>query len=167
MVKQDEIKSNFIGLRFSSEENLDLILSAKNSGSTISDYIREAVREKMSRENGSYLEKRKKELLQELEEIKQQQNLLDKKDEEKKNLPEIEINFLIEAKRRIERNPQFLEGLINKYMNEFGKVYKVSRKDFYELIAEAETQHSVQQLNSEVAINDDSRLLQQEVSATS
>ena len=140
MKNEDDLRVNFVGVKFSSSEHNDILLAAENSGLDKSEYIRQAIEEKLINDNPKLLKKRKKELQEELEKIEKQEEIFKQKNNESTNLTDNEIKFLIESKEKVERNPNFLDGRINLFINDFGKTYKLSRKDFYKLMDEAETQ---------------------------
>ena len=67
------------------------------------------------------------------------------KTETKKQIPEKEIVFLIETKKVIDANPLLIDGRINLYLNKFLKTYKLNRKEFMDLLFEAENQYREKQ----------------------
>ena len=140
MKNEDNLRVNFVGIKFSSNEHNDILLAAENSGLGKSQYIRKAIEEKLLNDNPKLLKKRRKELQEEIEKIDKQIKLFEQKKQESTNLTEKETQFLIESKQKIERNPNFLDGQISLFLNNFGKPCKISRKDFYKLMDEAETQ---------------------------
>jgi hypothetical protein len=103
-----------------------------------SEFIRQALSEKLEREDIDFLFKRKKELKHDLQIIESlEKDLLNKKEDQSK-LPEKEIIFLLNAKQKIELHPENVGGLIRKYIFEFQKKYKVTLADFYLLIDKAD-----------------------------
>ena len=127
-------KSNNINVRIS----LDEIIAIKQSGMNISDFVRQSIQNELIRTSPNFLEKREKEIFEELEQIKQQKKLFELKKEESTNLTKQEIKALLESKKILETNPVFLEGRLNKFINEFGKSYKISKAEFINLMEEAE-----------------------------
>ncbi len=68
-------------------------------------------------------------------------NSAKQKTEDKKKIPKAELKFLLDCSEAIETNPAFIQGRINLYINRFGKFYKISKKEFMDLLFEAENQH--------------------------
>jgi hypothetical protein len=46
----------------------------------------------------------------------------------------------MKTKEILETNPEFLEGRINLYKNTFGKLNSITKREFFELLYEAEKQ---------------------------
>ena len=151
-MSEDNLRNNFVGIKFSSNEHLDLTLACKGRGVDKSEFIREAVFEKLQRENGGYLKKQEKELLESLEQNRKQQELLGKKKTDRKKIPKKELLWLLETKEMIERSPEFVDGRLNLYTNKFPKPYKTTKQDLFKLMEEAEIQSQEKQILKELEV---------------
>lgn len=80
------------------------------------------------------IDKNIKNLQEQIERLKLRKIMANRKIEERKNISENEIDFLLETKEIIERDPEYLDGRIGLYLNKFGKPFKISRKEFYDLL---------------------------------
>ncbi len=147
---EDNLRNNSIQARLTNDEILEINLFCKNTGMKRSNFLRDAIKEKLQNDNPKYLTKRKKELQEELERIKKQEKFFEQKTQESTNFTKAEIQFLIESKEKIEKNPNFLDGCINKFINDFGKPYKISRNDFYKLMDEVENQSQEEKIIQEM-----------------
>lgn len=86
----------------------------------------------------------------ELEELKKKQKILLIKQEESKNISKEELEWLIETKKVIDRNPLFLEGRLRKYLNDFKKPYNLAKAEFLNLLNKAEEKSRENQILEDV-----------------
>ena len=133
---EDKIKSQNVNVRV----DLNTIIDIKKTGEKLSDFIRSSIDEKLFRDSGDFLQQRKKEILVELRKIENIEKLQGQKKSESKQIPEKEIEWLIETKKLFEERPEVLVPRIASYIKVFGKLYNVSKKEFIDLMQEAETQ---------------------------
>ena len=133
MKEEEALKGNFVGVRV----ELGIIVAMKQAGLSISDFVRYAIVEKLERENLSFLQTKKKELQQELDKIEQREKLLINVKPISDALQPEELTYLLESKKLIGERPELLEGRINLYFNNFGKIKKPTRFEFNTLLERA------------------------------
>jgi len=100
-----------------------------------SKFIREAINEKIVNSNPEDKLNQSKKLIEEAEilkkQAKKQREEIQKQKAKFENLSEAEESFLIDTKRKLNKNPQFFEGRYRSYNNEFKQITK---KEFEDLI---------------------------------
>lgn len=131
-----------ISIRISS----DLLIGIRQSGQTNSDFIREAIQEKLEKENLDIINEEIEGRQREIKNLEKRKKLLVQKQKETKDISMEEIAFLLEAKEKISKNPLFLDGQHSRYCNLFPKPYKISKQDFIKLLDEAENQNQEKQI---------------------
>jgi hypothetical protein len=129
--------NNNINVRVSTEEMFELNLIAQNTNTSISEIVREAIKERIEN-NPIFLVKKEKELKEYLEKIKEQIKVNEIKTKELKKIPRKEKDFLIKSKEILEKNPQYLSGQISLYLSEFKKPYKINSIEYFKLLQEAD-----------------------------
>lgn len=146
-------QTNPISARFPLSLFVEMQKELRETTQNMSEYIIEAVKEKLFSESSAEL------LDKEIAYHESIVNNLKKKKEhhnEKKQIllkiPKIEIPFLIETQKLLEENPTFCEGRINLYKNKFGKHYRISPNDFFELCSKAEDQFKEKQTMEEIKV---------------
>ena len=77
---------------------------------------------------------------QKLELLRQRKSLVIQKENDKSNIPVEERSWLLKTRKVLESNPQWLEGRMKLYISQFQKPYKISKKDFLDLLSQAEIQ---------------------------
>lgn len=111
-----------------------------NPGLKPSDVLREALYCYLENINEDFLKTNIESYELKIKKMKEQIDLIKIKQNNIKKIPQKEIDFLLESKEVIDKNPYFLEGRINSYIALFKKPYKVSKQDFFKLLGEAEKQ---------------------------
>ena len=129
------MKDNLITVRLTTEEVYRLNLFLETKGISVSNFVREAIDEKLTKDNPEYLSQKEKELVLEIEKIRKQKKFL--RNRKKEKISEEEKKFLTESKEIISKNPAYIEGRLKKYINDFNKS-KISKQEFSKLIEEAE-----------------------------
>lgn len=76
-------------------------------------------------------------LQKQIDNLKQRKVMVCKQNEERQKIPKNELGFLLETKELLEKRPEFTDGRISSYMNLFGKPFKISRTDFFEILRRA------------------------------
>jgi|SRR3989344_6528695 len=76
-------------------------------------------------------------LQKQIENLKRRKIMASKKIEDEKIIHENELDFLLETKRILDKDPQYTDGRIALYTNLFGKPYKISRAKFFEILERA------------------------------
>ncbi len=144
-------QTNPISARFPFSLFIEMQKELRETNQNMSEYIIEAVKDKLFSESSPEL------LDKEIAYHESIVNNLKKKKEhhkEKKTtllkIPKGEISFLIETQKLLEENPTFCEGRISLYKNKFGKHYRISPNDFFELCAKAEDQFKEKQTMKEI-----------------
>ena len=130
------VKDNLLNVRLSTEETLNLNLFAQARGISISDLVRETLKEKIMNESPAFLKKKEEELKKQLEDVGKQLKLVELKEKETKNISRKERDFLIKSKEILENNPLYVDGQIAHYLSLFKKPYKISTSDYYKLLQE-------------------------------
>jgi len=113
---------------------------ALNPGQTYSDLIRNILEDFFSKQDHKFISDKVNKYKRIIEELEESKNILQLKEKNIKKIPSKEIEFLLESKETIEKNPNYLLGKIDSYTNIFKKSYKISIQDFFKLIMEAEKQ---------------------------
>ena len=120
-----------------------------------SDFVRQAIAEKVERENEKFLLKRKRELQEELESIYEIEKSIHQKNEDKAKLSDKEILFFLESDKILAQRPEVIDFRIRLYIQEFRKTYNLSKGDFYSLIEEARTQEAERHIFQKVLTDKD------------
>lgn len=95
------------------------------------------------------LEKEIEKKKEDLEKLENWRKTLQQKQEESENIPEEELKFLIESKKKIEEVPHFITGRMSLWQNKFKKPYRLSKAEFFALLQKAENQqHEKEIVNS-------------------
>ena len=115
------------------------------AGINLSEFIRCKLLDELSEE---YLINQKIEYHQ-TELIKWSQRMQRQQEKHRRlvDLSEPEIEFLVQSKALLQARPEFLEGRIKLYMNQFGKPFNISASEFHDLMNFAED------INAKIAIN--------------
>ncbi len=115
-----------------------LYTEIKKTGQNRSEFVQEAIEEKLLNDNKElieaeikFLEKRIKILKVKLIQAKEKKSDLNKLSPE-------ETKFLQESLDVLIQNPTFIKGRINLYKNTFSKYYKISEQEFWELLDKVE-----------------------------
>ncbi len=123
----------------------------KDTGKSRSDFVEDAIKEKLFGESSSELLEKEiayhESIVNNLKKKKQQHK---EKEKVLSKIPEREISFLLETSKLLEENPTYCEGRINLYRNKFGKHYRISPNDFFELCYKAVDQNKEKQLMKEL-----------------
>ena len=135
-----------VSSRLPPELGLRLVSRCNDQEIDKSVFIREAIDEKLEREDIDYLEEKEKKLIKELEKLQVHKKILGQKRDESVNLSSEEISELMDAKNSIQDNPMFLEGRISRFRNIFTKPYQISRPEFFKLIEKAEQAEAAKQI---------------------
>jgi len=112
----------------------DMCLELEDTGQSRADFIKEAIEEKLCNDNKEILTAEIKYLEEKLAILKNKTIQVKEKEKNMKQMTEEELMFLKESKKIINENPVFLEGRINLYKNTFGKHYRISKEEFWDLM---------------------------------
>ena len=147
----DKEQTNSISARFPLSLFVEMQKELRETKQNMSEFIIEAVKDKLFNESSPELLDKEiayhESITEHLKKKKKHHN------EKKKillKIPEREIDFLIETYKILERDPTFCEGRINLYKNKFGKQYRISSNDFFELCSKAEDQVKEKQVMEEI-----------------
>lgn len=127
----------YVGMRISEEQQLAISKSGQNK----TDFIREAINEKIVREDKEFLNKQIRIKKEEIEKLENFKKIIQEKEEHKANIPSNELTWLLKTREIILQRPEFVVGRLKLYLNTFPKTFKVSQKEFLELLQEAENQY--------------------------
>lgn len=116
-------------------------LGIRNSGIERSDFIRQAIQEKLEKEDDDFINKQIRIKKEELERLETYKKLMKEKELIKSNIPKGELPWLIETKKMIQNRPEYINGRLRLYLKQFSKSYKLTKKEFLELLQEAENQY--------------------------
>lgn len=134
------VKEDVLDQRVSVWVSLDQLHDIKISGLGVSEYIRDAIDIKRGMENHEFIEQRKKELEKEFDRLEKQQALIEKQRTDFKKIPEKEMSWLVECKKLLDQKPDFTDGRLKIYINNFPKPYRITKQLFFKLMDEAEIQ---------------------------
>lgn len=101
---------------------------------TRSEFVRDAIEEKLASDNRELMEQKIKYMEKELEVLKLKCNQIKTKRKEMEKIPVGEMEFLKETKILLEKDPTFLKGRIQLYKNRFNKQFRISQADFWDLL---------------------------------
>lgn len=116
----------------------ELCNEIKDIGQTKSEFIKEAIEDKLLNYNKELIEAEIKYLEKKVSILKAKKVQAKTKKKEMDKLSESEIQFLKESKDILIKNPTFIKGRINLYKNLFGKYYKIGEQEFWELMDKVE-----------------------------
>ncbi len=111
-----------------------LYTEIKKTGQSRSEFVQEAIEEKLLNDNRELIEAEIKYLEKRTEILKVKLTQAKEKKSDMNKLSEAEIDFLKAARDVLIENPTFIKGRINLYKNTFNKYYKISEQEFWELI---------------------------------
>lgn len=100
-------------------------------------FIRKAIVEKLEKEDKKFLDIEIKKHEECIESLKKGREILKLKEKALEKLPQKEREFLLHAAERLEKRPQFVDGLTDHYKNKFKKHYPISTQEFYKLMEAA------------------------------
>ncbi len=112
----------------------EIMSEIKDTNQTRSEFIKEAIEEKILNDNKEFMEAEIKCMEKKVEILKNKVKTFKKK---KKNLNEptaAEIDFLKQSLIILEENPHFIKGRISLYKNTFNKHMRLSEQEFWELM---------------------------------
>lgn len=130
--------------------SMEQVHDIKISGLSLSEYIRDSVDMKRLTENNEFIQEKKKELEKELLRLTKHQDLIEKQKQDFKKIPEKEISWLLDCKRLLEDKPDFTDGRMKIYVNNFPKPYRITKQHFFKLMEEAENQSQEREVFQEV-----------------
>ncbi len=135
---EEKEQTMMLGTRISIILFAELCNEIKDIGQTKSEFIKEAIEEKLLNHNKELIAAEIKYLEHKISilKAKEVQAKTKKKDMNKPSKEEIE--FLKESKDILIKDPTFISGRINLYKNLFGKYYKISEQNFWELLDKVE-----------------------------
>lgn len=132
-------KEVYIGFRIPHEEMFALSkYLSLNTQIKQSDVLREALSNFLQQQDKDYLDKKIQEYNIILKKLEEEKKIMNLKNKNIQKLSKAEIEFLKESKDIIEKNPFYIEGRIESYINTFKKPYKLTKQDFFKLLIEAE-----------------------------
>ena len=144
--KMEKEATTSISARIPTLEFHEIMMEIRDTKKTISEWIQEAINEKLNNESEHMTElnlQYHKSIIESLEQKKE--NSAQKKQDLIK-LPLNEMVHLKNDKKFLFENPHFITGRISKYRNEFRKKYRISEQDYYQLMDLAEEQSKVNEI---------------------
>ena len=112
----------------------ELCTEINHTHQTRSEFIKEAIEEKLLNENKEVLEAEIRYMEKKLEALRSKKEQIKVKKKDMNKIPSGEIPFLKETKKVLEQDPLFLKGRISLYKNKFKKNYRISEQEFLELV---------------------------------
>jgi len=137
----DSEPTAIIHARISQSIFAEICSEINGSKRSLSDWLKEAVDEKLLSENKDKLEREIAIKEEELQILKKKKELFREKEKDIQKISDTEISFLLETKRVVEQDFTFIKGRINLYRNKFGKAYKISEQEFMQLLNSAYEQY--------------------------
>lgn len=117
---------------------VELCNEIRETGQNKSEFVKEAVEEKLLYDNKEMLEAEIKYLEKKIVILKNKVKTFKEKKKSMKTLSPQEIEHLKRSKEVLSRDPTFIRGRINLYKNTFNKTYRISEQEFWELLDKVE-----------------------------
>ena len=112
----------------------DLCSEIKDIHQTRSEFMKEAIEEKLISDNKELIESKIKYMEKEVEILKAKKDQIKERKKEVVKITQEEIDFLKETREILLKDPSFLWGRIKLYKNSFNKHYRISEENFWELL---------------------------------
>jgi hypothetical protein len=114
----------------------DQIASIKQLSINFSSWARNRFDEEFT--SPEEIDKNINNLQEQIDNLKIKKNIINKKIEEDKIISKDELDYLLETKELLSRNPDYLDGRISLYTNKFLKSFQPTRNQFLDLLKRAE-----------------------------
>lgn len=116
----------------------NLYTEIRKTGQNRSEFIQEAIEDKLLNDSKELIEAEIKFLEKRVEILKIKLKEAKEKKSDMNKLTDEEKDFLKESREVLGRDPTFIKGRINLYKNAFNKYYKISESEFWELMDSVE-----------------------------
>lgn len=129
----------------------DIHNELQESNKNMSQFIQEALEEKLTNNNKEFLDAEILKKETELKILREKRETVAQIKKDIFQVPKEEIPFLLETKKIVDRDPTFITGRIQLYKNKFRKRHRISEQDFLLMMDNAAAEAQVRDTVPEVA----------------
>jgi len=137
-IMEEKEQKMMLGTRIPLELFADLLREINDSGQNKSEFVKEAIEEKLINDNKELMIAEIKYMEKKIEILKNKVNQFKEKKKQMSSLSPLEMEHLKKSKEILIKDPSFIKGRISLYKNTFNKHYRISEQEFWELLDKVE-----------------------------